>query len=131
MHKLTCCECKSDMWLPPALYEASKASENINFYCPYGHIQHFPKGDSALDKMRRERDWAKQELAYKDDLIRIEQGRTEAARNQAKAYKASATKARARGAASVCQCCNRIFPNDKMARHMKTKHADFKAEAVA
>ena len=124
-----CYKCKSDMWLPEALYDAAKRSERITFWCPYGHEQHFVEGETEETKLRRERDRLVQRLAEKDDTIKRREQERDAALNQARAYKGAASKARQRGAAGVCQCCNRQFVN--MLRHMKNKHPEFKAEMIA
>lgn len=40
---IKCCTCKTNFFLPDALYEAAHCSEDIKFYCPYGHRLHFPQ----------------------------------------------------------------------------------------
>ena len=64
------------------------------------------KETSEREKLRRERDQLKQQLAYKDDEI--------AAKGK------QLTRLQKRIHAGVCPCCNRTFTN--VARHMKTKH---------
>lgn len=45
--RISCCVCKTDIWLPTALHEAAIAArEIISFYCPYGHAQVFLKKKS-------------------------------------------------------------------------------------
>jgi hypothetical protein len=127
-----CWHCKCEMWLPQALYDAAQhGRETITFYCAYGHPQVFCKGESDLDKMRRERDMARQQIAQREDDIKALKDLVAKERNQANAYKASATKARKRAAAGICPCCNRSFASAQMARHIATKHPDFKADEVA
>jgi hypothetical protein len=130
-----CCACKSEMWLPDALYEAaSHARGTIHFFCPYGHSQVFAKGESEADQMRRERDRLKQQLAQKDDEHRAERDRLltqiAAEKKQTAVAKGVATKARKRGAIGMCQCCRRSFKSAEMVRHMKTMHPEFKAEEI-
>lgn len=38
-----CCVCGCLVSLPEELYLAASKSPNINFYCAYGHGQHFSK----------------------------------------------------------------------------------------
>lgn len=124
-----CYHCKSDMWLPYPLYEAAKRSDKITFYCAYGHPQVFAQGESDLEKMRRERDMLKQQMAFKDSEIARERGRAEAAADMLKREKAATAKARKRTKAGLCPCCHRTFR--QMALHMRNKHPEFKADEAA
>ncbi len=113
------------MWLPDALDEAAKRSRGpngIQFYCPYGHVQHYIQGETEADKLRRERDRLQQRIAQKDDEIKDLENRRRAAVGQV-------TKLRNRVGNGVCPCCSRNFAN--LARHMHTKHPDWAAEAAA
>jgi RNase P subunit RPR2 len=50
-----CSECKTSIWLPPALHEAALAArEKISWYCPYGHNQMFIKEKPRLQEDHRE-----------------------------------------------------------------------------
>lgn len=127
--KLFCCECKTEMWLPDDLYSAAKKSPSISFYCAYGHRQHFPKGESEADKLRRERDLYKQRVEqWKDEADDLRRQK-ESAERQAAARKGQITRLKNRAAAGVCPCCTRSFEN--LRRHMASKHPTFKAEEVA
>lgn len=125
-----CYHCKSDMWLPQALYEAAYAAkEKFTFYCAYGHPQCFAAGESELDKMRRDRDRLEQNQAwYEERLADVQRAEREAQR-LASTRKGQVTRLRNRAAVGVCPCCTRTV--SQMARHMATKHPDFKAEEVA
>lgn len=118
----TCCRCEVRFWLSQSLYESAQAlRERFEFYCPYGHSQHYVTGESEKDKLRRERDQLKQQIAQRDDEI--------AARDrQLVAAKGQITKARNKAAAGQCPCCRRTFAN--MARHMAHMHPDFKNNVV-
>ena len=125
-----CFTCKSQMWLPQALYDAAQhAKEKITFYCAYGHPQVFVTGEHPLDVVRRERDRALQRIAEKDDELRIERDRVAAAQQMLEYGRKMAAKAKKRAASGVCPCCNRTFR--QMALHMKNQHPEFKAEATA
>lgn len=145
-----CYRCKSTVWIPDALYDAAqKGRGRVEFFCAYGHGQVFSEGESDEQKLRRERDTLKQQMA------RLEQETREAARTAAEAiarakdaderarqaeqratgHKTQATHARKRIAAlkarvshGVCPCCNRTFGD--LARHMATKHAEYAQEAA-
>lgn len=115
------CWCGTPFSMPSRLYEACRKDSSNNFHCPHGHSNVFR--ESLSDKYRRERDQMKQRLAQKDDRIREERERTEAAERSTRAYKGQATKLRKRAKAGVCPCCNRQFSD--LHRHMETKHPNF------
>jgi hypothetical protein len=116
-----CYRCKADISLPDELYHAARRSPAINFWCAYGHEQHFTERESEESKLRRERDRLLQRQAELNDEIRDE---------RARAVKAEKKAARTlkRATAALCPCCNRHFSN--VARHMKTKHRDVVALPV-
>lgn len=124
-----CVQCKCEVYIPDALYEAAKAgAPNVTFYCGYGHPQVFAKGETDLDKMRRERDRLAQQIAYKDDRIKALREDREAAERRAAAARGQVTKIKNRVGHGVCPCCNRTFEN--LQRHMSTQHPTFTAEAA-
>jgi len=111
------------------LYEAAKKSPKIGFFCPYGHEQVFAEGEREVDQLRRERDRLKQQMARveeeKLDLI----AKAALARSQADAARRETVRLKKRAAAGVCPCCKRTF--DELARHMRAKHPEFRAEEIA
>jgi hypothetical protein len=117
------------MWLPKSLYEAARKSDRICFYCAYGHEQVFRAGETEADKLRRERDLLKQQMARveeeKMDLV----AKAALATSEAKAAKRETARLKKRAAAGVCPCCHRTF--GELARHMQTKHPEFRAEEIA
>lgn len=123
-----CYKCKSEMWLPTALYDAAKHSHKIGFFCPYGHEQVFREGESEEDKLRRERDRLKQDVAYYEDSLREARAAEKEAQKLAATRKGQVTKLRKRTGAGVCPCCNRTI--SQLARHMQSKHPTFRAEMV-
>lgn len=145
-----CCRCKSTIWIPDALYEAAQRGRgNVTFYCGYGHAQVFAEGETDEQKLRRERDNLKQQMARLEqeareaDRIAAEatarakdaDDRARQAEQRAAGHKSQATHARKRIAAlkarvshGVCPCCNRTFGD--LSRHMTTKHPKWSAEAA-
>jgi hypothetical protein len=93
--------------------------------CPSGHERVYR--DSDADKLRRERDLMKQQLAQKDDEIASRKREKEQEERQAAAAKGQVTRLKNRAKAGMCPCCNRHFVN--LERHMNTKHPDEKADA--
>lgn len=126
-----CCRCKCEVWIPDALYEAaqhSRGPNGVQFYCSYGHSQHYVWGESELEKMRRERDRLTQRLAEKEDAIRQQREQREAAERRAAAARGQVTKIKNRVGRGICPCCNRSFEN--LSRHMASQHPTFTAEAA-
>ena len=115
----TCPSCYILYAAPKKLFER-KQSGGGDWYCPNGHSIRYT--DNTEDKLRRERDRLKQQLAEKDDEI-------VAIRNQRNAETAKLANLQKRSAAGTCQCCHRTF--SQLARHMKQKHPEFKAIKVA
>ncbi len=127
-----CCECKSEMWIPDALYEAARHDSKIWFHCAYGHNQHYPKSprQTAEDALRQERDRLAQSIAGKDDEINWQRGRVEATERRLNATNGVVTRIKNRVGHGVCPCCNRTFTD--LQRHMHSKHPTFpKAELEA
>lgn len=119
---LSCYTCKTKMYVPDALEEAAKCnrgSDGIQFYCAYGHGQHFIIGESKETKLRRERDQLKQEAARLEEEASLALVRAE------KAERAT-TRLKKRSSAGTCPCCARTFSN--MAEHMKHQHPEFVAD---
>lgn len=127
----TCCNCKSQMWIPDALEEAARAQRGpngIRFYCAYGHPQHYVIGETEEDKLRRERDRLAQRIAEKQDEINRQREMREATERQLSATRGVVTRIKNRVGHGVCPCCNRTFGD--LSRHMATKHPTYAAEAA-
>lgn len=101
---VTCCNCGIEFGLRSEWNDRLMADGNKWFYCPSGHRQHYT--ETVSDRLRRERDRLKQQLAQKDDEIA--------------AAKKEAERLAKRTKAGLCPCCNRSFTNLK--RHMASKH---------
>lgn len=120
-----CPVCGIQYAAPEEFFEARYKKKNSggdghNWYCPNGHSLMFT--ESLADKIARERDLLKQQLAQKDDEIAGWKREKEKTDKELRRVKKRAT-------AGVCQCCNRTFQN--VARHMATKHPDMKPKLVA
>lgn len=121
--EIECCKCGICFYVPDNWYR-NRQKTCDTFHCPNGHPQSFRV--SSLDKMRQERDQLKQQVAQRDDEVRDANKRAAAERRTAIAYKGQATKLRKRAKGGACPCCNRTFEN--LARHMKSKHANYPGE---
>lgn len=121
------CDCATCgvRWGLPAGYIACRREDKRAFHCPNGHQNVY--GENEADRLRRERDTLKQQMARVEEEARQARQRQDAAEaseqmaraREAKAHKAArAIRARIQGGA--CPDCNRTFGN--LARHMATKH---------
>lgn len=105
--------------LPVGFLEQRRHDKN-KWYCPNGHEWSYQEGE--FDRIRRERDMLKQQIA------RAEQERNEAwaivesQRQQRIAAEKLLKQAQTRIGAGICPCCNRTFA--QLAKHMKSKHPD-------
>lgn len=122
-HWTTCWKCKAEYVLPIALYRAAKASERIGVFCPYGHEGHFLDGPTEEDKLRQERNSLRQQMAQRDDEIRLERELREATERKLSAQRGVVTRIKNRVGHGVCPCCSRTFEN--LGRHMKSKHPEY------
>ena len=111
----TCCNC-SMLFAVPEEFNRHRRQDHALFYCPAGHAQHYPAGNSDNDRLRK-------------DLERERQVResAEARAGNAEQHLAQVTRAhrkmRDRVMNGVCPCCNRSFGN--LREHMRTEHAEF------
>jgi hypothetical protein len=119
---LTCCNSDCGIsFAVPSWWHKGKRQTHTWFYCPNGHRQHF-SAESDEEKLRRERDIARQQVA------RAEEEAVKARREADKALKET-KKLKKRASAGTCPCCQRTFSN--MATHMRKQHPQFFAEEIA
>jgi len=121
---LSCPVCGVHFALEKRFYEWRKEGGHVgekqpNYHCPNGHV--LVVRDWDIEKLRRERDQLKQQMAQLNDELAAQTAQTTKARKQI-------VKMQKRAAAGVCPCCNRSFTN--MARHMATKHPEFKTADI-
>lgn len=108
----SCCSCGIEFLVPKEFQShCLEKGPGKSFYCPNGHSLSYK--ESETDKLRRERDLMRQQLAQKDDEISKEQSRALSAQKETERIKK-----RLHG--GVCPCCSRRFSN--LERHMKSKH---------
>lgn len=120
-----CADCGQTFGLTADFIRRRRA-DGKTFHCPLGHVNYYRETEN--DKVRRERDLLRQQLAQKDDTIAYQRAQREAAEKLASVRKGQVTRLKNRAAAGVCPCCNRTV--SQMARHMASKHPGFKAEEV-
>lgn len=98
-------------------------------HCPYcGKTQGY--GESAhekeLKRLAEERDRALRDKKWHEDRADYLAKESDHFRKSRDGMKGALQKVKTRIANSTCPCCNRHFPNDKLAKHIKTKHPGFK-----
>lgn len=128
MSQLTtiCCgECGIEFAVPES-WRAAREGDGRTFYCPNGHNRVYR--ETVADKLRRERDLLKQQLAQKDDEIKWQKDQRQASEKRVSAAKGQITKLKKRAKAGTCPCCKRTFSN--MAEHMRTQHPKFDPNVV-
>lgn len=112
----TCCHAECGIsFAVPSWWDRGKRETHARFYCPNGHGQSY-MGESDLEKVRRERDIARQQVARAEDEARLAKARAEHLQKDLK-------RRIKREAAGTCPCCNRTFSN--MSSHMKSEHPEF------
>lgn len=109
-----CCNCATHFAMDSDLNRRARETGR-NFYCPNGHAQCYI--ETELRRLQDDKKSLQNRLSWAE---------TEAkrAKNERKAARASLTRTKNRIANGVCPCCNRTFTN--VARHMTSKHPDFK-----
>lgn len=106
-----CCTACGIRFGMPFGFLDDRRKNKSTFYCPNGHPMSYT--ESEADRLRRERDLLRQQIAQRDDEIAE-------AKRLASAAKGYVTRLKNRAKAGLCPCCNRHFTN--LGRHMASKH---------
>lgn len=108
--QMCCGECGIEFQVPNHFYR-ERLETGRGWYCPNGHSRVFK--ESKVDKLQRELNNAKQQIARAEDEARE-------AREESAAQVKLRKRLEKRVHNGVCPCCSRSFANLK--RHMATKH---------
>lgn len=119
----TCCTCGTE-WAMLQDVRNLRREDGKGFYCPNGHAQFFT--ETEVIRLKKELERKESELTRTRNLRDSYRDQKDRAERQASAARGQVTKIKNRVHNGVCPCCNRTFQN--LARHMKTKHPDFKKE---
>lgn len=114
LESTTCAACGVEFAMPPHLIKVLRENKR-EFYCPNGHTLSF--NDSRADRLAKELEASKRELALKESALQLQRQRAE--QFEAEAMKAARKLDRATN--GTCPHCTRSFTN--LRRHMETKHA--------
>jgi hypothetical protein len=133
LEQTDCCTCGVLFAMPTVLLQ-QRRQDGQHFYCPNGHPQVFRLSDA--DRLRAELDAERKRHENTERLLRQAEKSAEWARDERdrtrrslSATRGELTKVKNRVRAGVCPCCNRTF--QALARHMKSQHPEWKAEADA
>lgn len=110
-----CSECGITYCLP-ANFSRAREDDHKSWYCPNGHSQYIPALSDA-EKLRKQLEDEKKKLANTQFELM-------AAKERAQTVEREKIKLQKRMKNGVCPCCHRQFVS--VARHMKTKHPDYK-----
>jgi len=125
---ITCChEGCGIAFAVPAWWESKRREDKTWWYCPNGHQQHF-SAETEAEKLRRERDRLKQQVAQRDDEINHQRDMRLDVERRLNATKGVVTRIKNRVGHGVCPCCSRTFEN--LQKHMATKHSDYAKSPV-
>lgn len=119
-----CITCGCSYAVPKTMWDKQKRDGGFH-HCPSGHEQGWSKQESETEKLRRERDRLKQ------DIARVEDEKREAvalANVKMENAEREMRKLKRRTAAGTCPCCQRTFSN--MNIHMRKQHPGYVASAV-
>lgn len=105
--EMNCGECGIVFWVPDAFYR-ERRGDGKGWSCPNGHSRVFRESDVA----RLERQLKEEKERHQRTLQRA---------NEAEARE---TRLKRRVKDGTCPCCKRTFR--QLARHMETKHPEFK-----
>lgn len=123
---LECADCRMTFAITE-LFEADRRRDHGTFYCPAGH-RNFYGGKSKEEKLSEELSRERQRKAELEDEAKWQREARERAERRASAARGQVTRLKNRASAGVCPCCNRSFA--ALARHMATKHPQFRAEEL-
>ena len=112
-----CPSCGVEFAIPQNLLSALRSNKR-NFCCPNGHSQSFI--ESEAEQLKKQLAEKERLLVEKESSLLYQRGRAE----KAEAAHASAQSKLKRVKHGVCPCCKRTV--SQLARHMKSKHPEFK-----
>lgn len=121
LRELTCYSCIVHFAMDGALYDR-RLADGDTFYCPNGHAQHFT--ESTVDQLKKQNQNLKTRLSYSEQACSRQYEENQRIKKEKAVIKGQLTKTRKRVANGTCPCCHRTFIN--IARHMDSKHPDFK-----
>lgn len=116
LETLTCYSC-GVVFAVPSYFKTKRLEDSKSFWCPNGHSQAFVESEvqrlkKQLEEQKRSTEW--------------QRARAQRLEKDLQSQKGQMTKLKNRVAKGVCPCCKRSF--QALARHIKTKHPDYKGE---
>lgn len=111
-----CCNCGVVFAMPESLYKRARESDQVWFFCPNGHQQHFTR--TEIQRLRDKLDEQTREATRQSE-------RALQAEKQAEAIRIKLSNLKKRIKNGVCPCCKRSFQD--VVRHIATKHPEYAA----
>lgn len=118
-YEVDLCRTCGTAYMAPKIVQDERRAEGGYAFCSNGHQWGWRPEGTEREKLRRERDSLKQQMARVEDEKREALA---AAAKEVTAAKAEAAKIKKRALGAMCPCCNRHF--SQLERHMKTQHPD-------
>lgn len=118
---VSCASCTIRFYLPDLKYDRCK-ERGEGFYCPNGHSSVF--SETEIGRLKKELETEQKKLKWAQQSRDYYQERSRTLEKSRAAVRGQLTRVKNRVKHGLCPCCNRTFQN--VARHMKTKHPDFK-----
>lgn len=118
----TCIKC-GVLFAMPETWQTEFRKTHESFTCPAGHSQFYP-GETVEEKLRKQVAQLQTSIERKEayeETLRAEKWELKL---KCAAVRGVVTRIKNRVGAGVCPCCNRTF--QCLARHMTTKHPDFR-----
>lgn len=122
MTEVECANCITHFGVDQALIKRCRETGRT-FYCPLGHGN--VHRDSEVDRLKKQNQALTSQLTWAEQEAERNRVRLVAVRREKASIKGQLTKTRKRIVNGACPCCNRTFAN--VARHVDSKHPDFKA----
>lgn len=121
---LHCGECGISFAVPDN-WRAQRIKDQSTWYCPNGHPRAFT-GESEAQRLRRELERTKQNLATQIELRRASQKEAEHEARERRKLRTRLKHTKERIKNGVCPCCHRSFV--QLAKHMATMHPRYAAD---
>lgn len=130
LEKMQCKKCSGVFAIEQGKLEYARANAG-GYTCPYCSTQWSWKeteDQKRVKDLERKLAWEAGECARQKQAREWTEQTLKNTQNSLRATKGVVTSMKTRISNSTCPCCNRHFPNDKLAKHLATKHPDFKEE---
>lgn len=127
-HIVSCYTCGVRFGIDERIYRRVVTEAEGSIYCPAcGKLTCWRESEQSkqIKELERKLAWEAANAARQKEARDAAEAALKSTEASLRATKGIVTKVKKRVANATCPCCNRHFPNDKMAKHIATKHPDF------